>query len=794
MRFIYSLILLVLSLFTFGQTGQININVYDAFTQKPIQASVSILNDNRFFEGFGNVQIDSLVQGNYSFEINADGYSSGYLDDIRILPNQNISYSVGLSAFTEQLEELVLVKQNYKKTAESPISLRNISSEEIQKNAGSNRDVSKAILSFPGVGTTATFRNDLFIRGGASSENKFYVDGIEVPVINHFQTQGASGGPRGILTVDFIQDVDFYSGAFPAKRNGVLSSLFEFNLRHARKDKLGFKGILGLDDLQLMVDGPLSKDQSWTGLFSVRKSNLQLLFSAIGLPFLPSYYDANFKVSKKFRTGDELYFIGIGAIDKFEFNEEAEPTLSNLTLIERLPNSPQWNYTLGAGYKHLVENGNWLFTYSQNMLDNQALKYYRNIETPENLLLDYHSQEIENKIRIDRNMKLGEFQFSFGTNVNFAKYKNESYIRSVTQSDLELDELDINEDFLQYGMYVQTARKFFGNKLQLSVRARLDASDYSDETSNPLKQISPRFSLNYNFAPQWSFNFNTGIYHQLPAYTALGFTQNDQLVNQETLKYIQNSHLVAGLEYNGQNNLRITLEGYYKHYKNYPFSLRNQVSLANVGGDFGVVGNEPLDARGKGETYGVEVLMQKRTTNNFYGILAYTFGYSKFSNGNEELIPSSWDSRHIMTASAGKYFKRNWNIGARFRMQSGLPETPYDLDRGALVNVWNVSNGPIQNYEELNTLRGNLGHQLDIRIEKKWAFSKWQLTAYLDVVNVYGSKNASGLPVVNLQRDSNDLPIIANPEAPQDEQRYLLEIGQQDRNTVLPYFGVIFEF
>lgn len=794
MRFLFPIVFIFLSLNVFGQIGQINLNVYDEFTQKPIEASVTVSNDDRFFQGLGNVQIDSLVQGKYSFEISADGYASGFLDDIQILPNQNITYSVGLYALTEQLDELVIVKQSYKKTAESPISLRNISSEEIQKNAGSNRDVSKAILSFPGVGSTATFRNDLFIRGGASSENKFYVDGIEVPVINHFQTQGASGGPRGILTVDFIQDVDFYSGAFPARRNGVLSSLFEFNLKQARKDKLGFKGIIGLDDLQLMADGPLSKDQSWTGLFSVRKSNLQLLFSAIGLPFLPSYYDANFKVSKKFRTGDELYFIGIGAIDKFEFNEEADPTLSNLTLIERLPNSPQWNFTLGAGYKHLADNGNWLFTYSQNMLDNQALKYYRNIEVPENLLLDYHSQEIENKIRVDRNLKWGEFQFSFGTNLNFAKYKNESYIKSVSQNNLDLDELDINEDFFQYGIYVQTARKFLQNKLQMSLGMRLDASDYSANTENPLEQFSPRFSLNYQFATRWSFNFNTGIYHQLPAYTAMGFMANNELVNQNTLKYIQNSQLLAGLEYNGKNNLRLTFEGYYKNYKNYPFSLRNQVSLANVGADFGVVGNEPLDARGNGETYGAEILIQKRTTNDFYGIAAYTFGYSKFSNGEGELLPSSWDSRHILTLSVGKYFKRNWNIGARFRMQSGLPETPYDLERGSLVNVWNVSNGPIQNFDQLNTLRGNLAHQLDIRVEKKWAFKSWQLTAYLDVVNVYGSNNPSALPVVNLQRDANDLPIISNPDAPLDQQTYQLEIGEQDRNTILPYFGFIFEF
>ena len=171
----------------------------------------------------------------------------------------------------------------------------------------------------------------------------------------------------------------------------------------------------------------------------MRKSNLQLLFKAIGLPFLPSYYDSTFKVSKKFKNGDELYFIGLGAIDEFKFNENAEPTLYNLTLIERIPVSPQWNYTVGAGYRHLVENGNWLFTWSRNMLDNKATKYYRNIETPENLLTDYHSRENENKIRIDRNFRLGDLRFSSGINASFATYFNDSFLRIITQNGPVLD-------------------------------------------------------------------------------------------------------------------------------------------------------------------------------------------------------------------------------------------------------------------------------------------------------------------------------------------------------------------
>ena len=347
---------------------------------------------------------------------------------------------------------------------------------------------------------------------------------------------------------------------------------------------------------------------------------------------------------------------------------------------------------------------------------------------------------------------------------------------------------------MQYGLYVQSAKKYFEELLQVSLGARIDASNYSDRTNNPLDQFSPRFSLRLKLNDAFALNVNSGIYYQLPPYTSLGFQVNDVLVNKNTLKYIRNSQIVGGIEFNGKDNLRFTAEAYYKRYSNYPFSLRNQISLANLGGDFGVIGAEPVDSRGKGKTYGIEFLVQKRTINNFYGIAAYTFGYSKFSDVNNRFSASSWDSRHIFTLTAGKYFKRNWNLSARFRMQSGLPETPYDLTRSALVDIWNVANGPVKNYTQLNSLRGNTAHQLDIRAEKKWIFKKWQLTAYMDVVNIYGSKNPSALPVVNLQRDANDNGIVANPSAPQNQQYYLLDVGTSDRSMPLPYFGFIFEF
>lgn len=782
------------SSFISAQKGSININVFDEFTKKPLDATVYVLGVENAYQGQGNIVISDLLSGVYSFEVRSENYKTGFLKDITIVPRQNLTYSIGLAKNSKKIEEVIISRKVYKTTDESPVSLRNLTSEEIQKNAGSNRDVSKAILSFPGVGSTATFRNDLFIRGGASSENRFYIDGIEVPVINHFQTQGSSGGPRGILTVDFIRDVDFYSGAFPANRNGVMSSLFEFHLRDARKDKIGYKAVIGLDDLQLMADGPLSKDQSWSGLFSLRKSNLQILFKALGLPFLPSYYDAQFKVKKKFKNGDELYFIGVGADDQFKFNINAEKTLANLTILDRLPKAPQWSYTIGTGYRHLADNGNWLFTISRNMLDNKAVKYFRNVENPENLLIDYKSQEIENKFRVDRNFMMGDMKVSTGAHFNYAQYFNRSFLKSISQTKTSTDDYLSEINLSQYGLYLQASQKLLNDRLNISGGFRLDASSYSKNTGNPLQQFSPRLSIHYNLNPSWALNFNTGLYYQLPAYTALGFSEESVYVNKPTLKYIRNFQVVGGVEYNGKNNLRFTAETYYKRYANYPFSIRNQISLANIGGDFGVVGPEPLDSRSLGRTYGLELLFQKRTLDNFYGIAAYTFGKSEFSDGEGVLKPTSWDSRHILALTIGKYFKGNWNLGARFRLQSGLPETPYDLERSQYVKIWNISNAPVQNYNLINSLRGNSVHQLDLRFEKKWIFSRWQFTAYLDAVNVYGANNPSRLPVVNLERNMDDEGVIINPTEPRDNQKYSLLIGEQDSIRPLPYLGVIFEF
>ena len=101
--------------------------------------------------------------------------------------------------------------------------------------------------------------------------------------------------------------------------------------------------------------------------------------------------------------------------------------------------------------------------------------------------------------------------------------------------------------------------------------------------SNMLHQLSPRFSLSYGITEKLFLNFNIGIYYQRAPYTSFGFRDNEGvLVNQENnLKYLSTDQVVLGLEFLPVNNAKISLEGFYKYYSDYPFSVRDSVNIAS---------------------------------------------------------------------------------------------------------------------------------------------------------------------------------------------------------------------
>lgn len=768
----------------------------------------------------GNFEIKGLEPGLYTVTASFLGYKTISKTEIQVTNSRPANITFELEEDVETLGEVVVKASPFKRTQESPVSLQTIGTAEIQRNPGGNRDISKVIRVLPGVTTTNSFRNDLIIRGGAPNENRFFLDDIEVPNINHYATQGASGGPQGLLNVDLISEVDFFSGAFPANRGNSLSSVFNFSQKNPRDDRLGLTASVGATDVSLALEGPLSKDGNTNFLFSARQSYLQFLFEVIGLPFLPTYNDFQFKVKTKFSKTDEFYVTGLGAIDRFKLNLGANRTAEQRYLLNNIPINNQWNYTVGAVYKKFLDKGFMTFVASRNMLNNDIFKHIDNDEEKDRSI-DYNSQESESKFRFEHTFRFGGgYKLSYGAGYQYVRYFNSSEIFAVVNGVATPISFETELFFNKYAAFAQLSKAYWGERLTLSTGIRLDGNDYSSEMANPLTQASPRFSASFAITENFFLNANTGVYYQLPAYTAMGYQENDELVNQDRLKYIETFHAVGGLEYNFPTATKLSVEAYYKKYNNYPFLLNEQIALANFGADFGVVGNAPVDARAVGRTYGLEFLLQQRQYKGFFGILAYTLGWSEFQDEEGDFIPSAWDSRHIVNAAIGKNFKivnkasrdaknekraakgkdpigrklvnQTLQLGANFRLQTGLPYTPYNDSLSALTVNWNAFGQGLRDYDRLNAERTELFYGVDFRIDYKWFFENWSLQLYFDLQNF--PSQAAVVPVLILDQGTTgeDPVMINNPGQPNES--YQLRQVSNNLSVSVPSIGIIVQY
>lgn len=792
-------ILVTLSFEIFAQTGIIKGRISNEINNNSIVGAAILIentNTGTTSDEDGNYVLKNLTPGNYTITVSFLGFESAIFYDLNVPTNKSVSLDITLVEQTSSLDEIQLKSSPFKKSKESPINLQKISAEEIYRNPGGNRDISKVIQILPGVGSTVSFRNDIIVRGGAPNENRFYLDGIEVPNINHFATQGSSGGPVGMINVNFIKNVEFYSGAFPANRGNTLSSILEFEQITGNKEKLTGTFLLGSSDAGITLDGPMGEKSSF--ILSVRRSYLQYLFKLIKLPFLPTYNDFQYKQSIDINDKNKVTIIGLGAIDDFEINTEANDGVTDQEAINRnnyilgnIPINSQWNYTVGINWKHYSENSNQTFVLSRNHLSNSANKYLNNDEQLSNLLLDYESEEIETKFRFENTSWNKGWKINFGVGLENSTYKNSTFNKRQINNTVQTIDFNSKINFNKFAAFGQVSRSFFNDNLSLSAGFRTDFNDYSNEMNNPLKQFSPRFSASYAINEKLNLGLSLGKYFQLPPYTILGYRNNNNiLINKENrVTYIENNQISTGLEYRPTKYSKISLESFYKKYDKYPFLLDKNISLANLGADFGVIGNEAANSTSSGKSYGIELMMQQKLSNKIYGILSYTYVRSEFKDSNNKYVPSSWDNKHIFNIVVGKKLAKNWEVGAKFRLLGGAPYTPYDVELSSTKEIWDVSQQGINDWSRLNTERNPTSHSLDLRVDKKWYFDKWYLNAYLDIQNAYGAKieTQSFLDVV---RDGNGNPV----ENPTDNQRYQTYSIENESGNVLPSIGIMIGF
>jgi len=780
-------LLLTFALGSAARAGEIRGTVFDPVSNTGVAyATVAVEGTaaGTVTDSAGRFSIKDLPAGVYNLRVSCLGYRPAIAYDVQVSNALPALVRVNMEPAAGELAEAVVRAAPASKTEESPLSLRSLGITEIKRNPGGNRDISRAIQSLPGVSFTPAYRNDIVVRGGGPNENRFFIDGIETPVINHFQTQGASGGPVGMINVDFVSELNFYAGAFPAARGNALSSVLDFRYKTPRDDKAAYSVALGSSDLALTADAPLG---GRTGLIAgYRKSYLQFLFKALELPFLPEYDDFQFKFSWRPSEKESLSVLGIGAIDRNTLNLDANETTEQQYLLNVLPSSRQWNYTAGAVYKRFYSNSYSTLVLSTNSLRNEAEKYAGNVEKPENTLLNYASEETEHKLRFEHTARRDNWKITVGAGAEQAAYFNSTY--QVQAYGITVDYAS-DLVFYKYAAFAQASRALDSGRVVLSAGIRFDANSFNGTMSNPLSGTSPRLSATVRLSERWALNFNTGLYRQLPPYTVLGYRDAGGSLVNTNARFTDAFHAVAGAECNLPNELQVTVETFYKLYRHYPFDLRDSVSLANLGGDFGVVGNTPVSFRNRGRSYGLELLLRQRLFRNMYGILSYTLFRSEFQDVNAVYVASTWDLRQLLSVTAGRMLQRNWEIGLRFRYAGGGPVTPIDEAASLVKTNFDATGKGILDYDRLNSERLSAFWQADIRIDKKYPFGKWTLNIYLDIQNIFNAQSEQQA-YLSIQRDENGNG-ITDPWHP---DRYLPLVIPNESGTILPTVGIVAEF
>ena len=752
----------------------------------------------------GAFEVKGIEPGYHTVTVTVDGYESESSSELLFTYDKSPYILLELTSLASGVGEVTIRKTSIqKREAESPVSSQKLSIREIERNPGGNRDISKIIQSLPGVVSVPGFRNDVVIRGGAPSENKFYLDGIEIPIINHFQTQGSTGGPVGLLNVNFIKEVNFYTGAFPVNFANGLSSVLDFRQMDGNANKAKYRFTLGSSDVGFTADGPMGKKATY--IFSARQSYLQGLFSVLGLPFLPNFIDYQAKVKVKLNDKDDISFLMVGAVDFFRLNLKVNDNItdslqlkSNKYILGYLPVYRQWNYTFGTVYTHYGKGSKTQYFLSRNMLNNTSYKYRNNDEsTEDNRIFTYNSIEEENKLRVENSRTVNRWKVLTGAGLEYVQFgvdnKAKILIPGAPGTAGTVKDIAFNSqlNLAKYSGFVRAYRNVMGNGT-LSFAGRLDGNTFNKEMQNVLNQ--PTASVSASLPTKVDglfFNANVGQFTQLPSYTILGYRNAaGELDNLNRVKYIRNRMVAAGLQYNKVKDTRITLEGFYKKYANYPLALNDSICLGNLGTDFAVVGNEPVSSVCDGRAYGMEFLIQKRSRSGLYGILAYTLSWSEFNDKNGKAVNSAWDSRHTLSLVGGMKLKRNWEMGAKFRMASGRPYTPYDVQRSLVKGNWDVKGVALNDYSRLNAERLGTFSQLDVRVDKVWYFKRSSLNLYMDIQN-FLNKEYVGQPTLIASQDAAG-NLITDPNATLPSYRgdYLVN----STGFLQPSIGVIFDF
>jgi len=702
--------------------GQITGHIHDAATREAlIGANIQVVGTTlgAVSAADGTFTILRVPEGTIALQVSMIGYKAVIQPDLIVTPVKPLEVNIGLQQILLEGASITIKPSYFESVSDKPLSVQSQSYAEIRRLPGGYEDVIRAVSILPGVAQAQNGRNDLIVRGGAPSENLYVIDGIEVPNINHFGTQGATGGPLSFVNLDFVANTTFATGGFGVRYGDRLSSVTNIELRQGREDRWGGKGTISASQFGLNLEGPVARKGSLA--LSARRSYLDFVFKAAGFAFVPEYWDFLVKGDYQLGPHDQLALTAISAIDNVKlFNDTAEKRYDNSRVVK----SDQYEAVAGLTWRHLFGIG-----YSTVSLSNNRFRYdMLQADTTQQAIFTNNSLERETLLTANLVVKPARrTEVTLGAQARAVLFNSTILVPPFTNpfgEEFSVDAL-LDTTALKGSAWLQLLQK--SGAFTLTLGGRYDYFNLIEHGS----AVSPRVALEYDWGALTKLSISAGRYHQAPAYVWLVANP----VNRR-LKQIQVDQYILGLQHLLRDDLKLSLEGYYKRYGRYAAStLQPWLVMANTGAGYGGAeegfasyGLDPLISGGTGWARGLELFAQKRLSQvPWYGLLSVSYGEAKFKGLDGILRPGSFDQRWIVNLGGGWIPNSRWEFSARFRLASGRPYTPFNADYS-------------RSGSRYNSARIAVNHSLDLRADRHWQTGGMVLITFVDIQNIYNRK------------------------------------------------------
>ena len=660
-------------------------------------------------------------------EVRAIGFAPIVRSDVVISAGKPTTVVIDLQPRVVQLSTVDVAPSYFEATRETPVSTQRFTAEEIRRTPGTQEDVIRAVSVLPGVGVTTAGRNDLVVRGGAPFENLFVVDNIEVPNVNHFGTQGSTGGPVSLIPIEFVKDAALSAGGFGARFGDRTSSVTTIALREGNRERRATTLNLSATGFGAIVEGPLPNDGSL--LVSVRRSYLDFVFNAVGFPFIPSYTDLTIKAVQRPTSRDEIAFLLVGARDRITFkNDDPDNRFENSTVL----GSSQDQYFSGLTWKRLLPNGVVTTTLGRTWSRFDAAQ--RDSSDPPQPIFGAQSTEGETSLRSDLVMQLSP-RLELGAGL-IAKYSGTLQYDITLPGVARLDaagapralRVDTSFTAFRQAAYAQ-------GSVQLTDRVRFTVGlrgDWYQFLRNAIR-IAPRGTLAWSVDDANTLTLAGGQYYQAPQTIWLvGDPQNVR-----TLQPLRADQVVAGWQRLLRPDVKLQVEAYAKRYSDYPGRVFRPRAVLQPSGFDNVTndipyGLEPLVGKATGSVRGAEVFVQKRLSDvPVYGLISASYNRTRFRGLDGTTSIGAFDSPLVFNGLLGWRPNARWEFSGRVRSAAGLPTTPFTTDGRLDFTQYNTG-------KRLPTF-----FALDVRIDRRFTFRRSQLVTYIDVQNASARKNIS---------------------------------------------------